>query len=97
MIGARVEVRITQRWSVLADGLYREMQATTAAVLSDGTLNSVSPAPVVTWEIPVLARYNFGGRRIRPFLEAGPRSGRSVTGTATRQPRGWACNFRSVG
>lgn len=72
VIGARVQVRITQRWSVLADGLYREMQATTAAVSSDATLNSVSPAPVVTWEIPVLARYNFGGRRIQPFLEAGP-------------------------
>ena len=47
--GARVQVRITGRWSLLADGLYREKQGTWAAVLSDGTLRSVSPSPVVTW------------------------------------------------
>jgi hypothetical protein len=72
VVGARVEVRVTDRWSVLADGLYREMQGTWAAVLPNGTLNSVSPNPVVTWEIPVLARYRLGGRRMRPFVEAGP-------------------------
>ncbi len=70
--GARVQARVTDRWSFLADGLYREMQGTWAAVLKDGTLNSVSPSPVVTWEIPVLARYHLGGRRLQPFLEAGP-------------------------
>lgn len=72
VVGARVQVRINDRWSLLADGLYREMQGTWAGVLNDGTLNSVSPSPVVTWEIPVLARYNLGGRRVQPFLEAGP-------------------------
>jgi hypothetical protein len=72
VVGARVLVRVTDRWSLLADGLYREMQGTWAALLDDGTLNSVSPSPVVTWEIPVLARYSLGGRRMRPFLEAGP-------------------------
>lgn len=87
VLGARVQVRITQRWSVLADGLYREMQATTAAVLSDGTLSSVSPAPVVTWEIPVLARYRFGGKRVQPFLEAGP-SFRAI-GNRNSNPSGY--------
>jgi hypothetical protein len=72
VIGARVQVRLVGRWSLVADGLYREMQRTWAAVLNDGTLNSVSPSPVVTWEIPLMARYNLGGQRIQPFLEAGP-------------------------
>ena len=52
----------------------------------DGSLNSVSPAPVVTWEIPVLARYDFGGKHMQPFLEAGPSvPAGSATGTATHQ------------
>lgn len=72
LIGARVQVRLTGRWSLLADGLYRDMQGTWAVALNDGTLNSVSPSPVVTWEIPVMARYNLGGRRMQPFLEIGP-------------------------
>jgi hypothetical protein len=70
-------------------------------VLNDGTLNSVSPSPVVTWEIPVMARYNLGGRRMRPFLEMGPSfrpignrnsnpSGHGVTaGAGVRLRAGW--------
>ncbi len=101
VVGARVQVRLTDHWAVVADGLYREMQGTWAAVLPDGTLNSVSPSPVVTWEIPVLARYSLGGRRMRPFLEAGPSfraignrnsypSGKGVaTGAGVQLRAGW--------
>ncbi|HXA51408.1 MAG TPA: hypothetical protein VNV86_13925 [Candidatus Acidoferrum sp.] len=61
----------------------------------------MSPSPVVTWEIPVMARYNLGGRRMRPFLEMGPSfrpignrnsnpSGHGVTaGAGVRLRAGW--------
>jgi hypothetical protein len=32
----------------------------------------VSPANVVTWEIPVLAKYRFSGHKWNPFVAAGP-------------------------
>src|ERR1035441_1720740 len=54
--GASIEMRFTPRWSLEADGMFRELHLTWAAVQPDGVLNSVSPAPVVTWEFPVLAK-----------------------------------------
>jgi hypothetical protein len=67
-----VEVRFRSQFSVEVDGMYRELHMTWANVFADGTLNSVSPAPVVTWEFPVLAKYRFGSGKLRPFFEAGP-------------------------
>src|SRR5438105_4927501 len=71
IIGPAVEFHIGGDWSVEVDGLYRKLHFTTAAVLPNGTLNSVSPSPVVTWEFPMLAKYRFRGSHLRPFLEAG--------------------------
>jgi hypothetical protein len=70
--GATLELHLNPRWSIEADGLHRQLHMTWAAVLQDGTLNSVSPSPVVTWEFPVLAKYRFTGPRFSPFIEAGP-------------------------
>lgn len=70
--GASIEMRFTPRWSLEADGMFRELHLTWAAVQPDGVLNSVSPAPVVTWEFPVLAKYRFRLGNFRPFVEAGP-------------------------
>jgi hypothetical protein len=68
-----VEVGLPWRGlSVEIDGFYRPMNLTLAAVLPDGSLNSVSPATVVTWELPALVKYRFGSRPLKPFIEAGP-------------------------
>jgi hypothetical protein len=72
-VGPMIEVSSPWRGlSVEIDALYRPMSLTTAVVLPGGTLNSVSPATVVTWEFPVLAKYRFTSSKMRPFVEAGP-------------------------
>ena len=71
--GVMLDFRLRSRFSVEVDGIYRDLHARWALVEPNGMLNSVSPANVITWEIPVLAKYRFGGEgRVRPFLEAGP-------------------------
>lgn len=72
IVGAMVEFRFRSYFSLELDGMFRELHVTWAGVLPDGTLNSVSPSPVVTWEFPVLAKYRFGSGRLKPFFEAGP-------------------------
>ena len=66
------EVRLPLHLSIEVDGLYHELEFTRAGIEPDGSLNSVSPAPVVTWESPVLAKYRFTFPLITPFVEAGP-------------------------
>jgi hypothetical protein len=58
--------------SVEIDALYRPMNLTMAGVRPDGSLHSISPATVVTWQFPALAKYRFGSRSLRPFIETGP-------------------------
>jgi hypothetical protein len=70
--GAMAELGLPWHFSLELDGLYRPLGYTFAGVEPDGTLNSVSPATVVTWEFPVLAKYRFAFRGVRPFVEAGP-------------------------
>jgi len=72
VVGGMLELRFDPNWSAEADGLFRELHLTSAAVLPDGSLNSVSPSPVITWEFPVLAKYRLQGWRANPFIEAGP-------------------------
>ena len=73
IIGPMVEIGLPWRsLSVEIDALYRPMSLTMAAVLPNGTLNSVSPATVVTWEFPALAKYRFTSGKLEPFIEAGP-------------------------
>jgi hypothetical protein len=82
--GAMIEVRLPKHLSVELDGLYHELEYTIAGVNPNGTLNSVSPSPVVTWELPVLAKYRFSSPPVvKPFVEAGPafRSPGNLNGT----------------
>lgn len=72
IVGPSVELRFTPHWSVEVDGMFRKLHTTWAGVEPDGTLNSVSPSPVVTWEFPVLGKYRFQWSRVTPFIEAGP-------------------------
>jgi hypothetical protein len=72
-IGPMVEVGLPgSGLSVEIDALYRPMNLTMAGVRPDGSLHSISPATVVTWQFPALAKYRFGSRSVKPFIEAGP-------------------------
>jgi hypothetical protein len=70
--GAMLELHLHHNFSIEADGLYRELHLTVAFIEPNGTHNSVSPSPVVTWEFPVLEKYRFHWSRVNPFVEAGP-------------------------
>jgi hypothetical protein len=72
VVGATIEYRLPWNLSVEADGLFRELHMTLEGVETNGTLNSVSPAPVVTWEFPMLGKYRFHWSRFDSFVEAGP-------------------------
>lgn len=58
--GLMTELTISRDLSVEVNGLYRRLHFENA------------PEVVVTWEIPVLAKYTFAQAPLRPFLEAGP-------------------------
>lgn len=70
--GGMLDIALPLHFSIEVDGLYHELKYTWAAVLPNGTLNSISPSPVVTWEFPVLAKYRFSFPVVRPLIEAGP-------------------------
>jgi hypothetical protein len=59
-VGVRIETPVAGRLSFQVDGLYRRLRYPD------------DPSVVVTWEIPVLAKYVLVPRRFSPFLEAGP-------------------------
>ena len=72
-IGPMIEVGLPYRGlSVEIDALYRPMNLTMAAVGPDGSVNGISPATVVTWQFPALAKYRFSFHPLKPFIEAGP-------------------------
>jgi hypothetical protein len=83
IFGAMIEFQLPQNFSVEVDGLYRKLHFTTAGVEPGGSLNSVSPSPVVTWEFPVLAKYRFHWSKMNPFVELGPsfRTAGNLNGT----------------
>jgi len=83
LVGGMLEIRFRSNWSVEVDGMFRQLHMTTAAVRRDGSLSSISPSPVVTWEFPVLAKYRFRYRRVKPLLEVGPsfRTAGNLNGT----------------
>jgi hypothetical protein len=58
--GLMAEVELTRNLSIEANGLYRRLHFENA------------PEVVVTWQIPVLAKYTFSLKPLRPFVAAGP-------------------------
>jgi hypothetical protein len=73
LIGPTVDLDLPWRgMSVEVGALYRLMSLTMAGVRADGSLHSISPATVVTWQFPILAKYRFGRGSVKPFIEAGP-------------------------
>jgi hypothetical protein len=72
IVGGMLEARLPLHLSVEIDALYHELEYTEATIEPNGTLNSVSPSPVVTWEFPVLAKYRFSVPFVKPFVDGGP-------------------------
>ena len=58
--GLMVEAGVTDKVSLEVNGLYRRLHFPTGSEV------------VVTWEIPVLAKYKFSGSTVKPFVELGP-------------------------
>jgi len=58
--GIMAEMGITDKLSLEANGLYRRLHFSTG------------PEVVVTWELPVLAKYKFSSSAFKPFVELGP-------------------------
>lgn len=81
--GATLELKFLPQWSVEVDGLYRELHFVTASLSPAGSLSSVSPSPVITWEFPVLAKYRFDAWKVKPLVELGPsfRTAGNLNGT----------------
>jgi hypothetical protein len=71
IVGPKVELGLPFHLSVELDALYRPLNFTSAAVNPDGSLNSVSPNTVVTWEFPILGKYRLPLHGVEPFVEVG--------------------------
>jgi hypothetical protein len=72
LIGPTIEWQLSPSWALEGDAIFRELHFGRQGLGLNGILGSVSPAPVVTWEFPVLAKYRFGSGSLHPFVEAGP-------------------------
>jgi hypothetical protein len=69
--GGMIEWHLPANLSLEVDGLFHPLGYTFATIEPNGTLNSVSPATVVTWEFPVLAKYRFRLGKFATFAEGG--------------------------
>lgn len=72
LIGPAIQIELTPRFSLEANALYKPLLFTDSTVLLDGSRRSQSPATVVTWQFPILAKYRISSGAIRPFVEGGP-------------------------
>lgn len=83
LVGGMLELRVNPNWSFEVNGLFRQLSLNRVDVSPDGSINTISPAPVVTWEFPLLAKYRLQTRQLRPFFEAGPsfRTAGNLNGT----------------
>lgn len=84
LVGASVEFRPKQTWSIEIDAIYRPLGFRQFTLIIDGSRRSISPATVVTWEFPVLAKVRLFKRGFStPFVTAGPsfRTAGNLNGT----------------
>jgi hypothetical protein len=65
VVGGTVELKLPAGLSVGADVLYRRFTYSFNSTLSFRT------DKIGRWEFPIFAKYRFGGKLVRPFLEAG--------------------------
>ena len=62
-----------RRWALEVDAVHHSIEVSRRSVLQNGAVfGSFSGAEGLTWEFPVMSKYKFGNRRVKPFVEAGP-------------------------
>jgi opacity protein-like surface antigen len=69
VIGPAFEVRLPLILAVEADVLYRRLQYGSAAGQAPASASSRTSGQA--WEFPLLAKYRFPGRLVRPYVSAG--------------------------
>lgn len=72
IVGLQTEVGLTTHFSFSFSGLYKPLLYRASAEIRNGVITGYAPAPVITWQFPLLAQYRFGTSRWRPFVEGGP-------------------------
>lgn len=72
MVGLQTEIALTRRFSFNFGGIYKPLLYRNAPETRDGRIVAYSPAPVITWQFPLLAHYRFAGGHWQPFVEGGP-------------------------
>lgn len=71
--GGMLELELRSDWSLEFDALWRELRGQQALfMLPSKPPEKGSPEQIVTWQFPVLLKYRFPRRSLRPFLAAGP-------------------------
>jgi hypothetical protein len=70
LIGPTVEVRLSSRFALEADALYRRLNYG-SETCSSGSGCTIGHTTGNNWEFPVLAKYHFAKKRARPFIDAG--------------------------
>lgn len=73
VVGVSLGVRLLPQLSVGVDALYKPLHYRQGATFDrNNAVIGWAPATVLTWQFPVLAKYNLRAGRVMPFVEAGP-------------------------
>ncbi len=70
--GLGFEVDLYRRLSLDINALYRPIHARSLGYTLDGTQVRGDEFTVLTWPLPILAKYHIADRKYAPFIEAGP-------------------------
>lgn len=71
LAGATAEVKVHRNFALSADALYKPLHYQAAATFYPDKSIGYAPATVVTWQFPILLRYEVPVRAWKPYFEAG--------------------------
>ena len=71
VLGATVEVRLPAGLGLELDALYRRLNYSGADVTSTTQVSAISSTSANAWEFPLLLKYRFGPKIVRPYVDAG--------------------------
>lgn len=72
LVGPTLAVKVSRNLFASIDALYRPLHYEQAAQVVQGQVTGWARAAVVTWQFPVLLRYEMPSDSVRPFVEFGP-------------------------
>jgi hypothetical protein len=71
LVGPAVDLELFNHLSVEVDAIYHPLRSTISGTFN-GTMRPNFQGSTATWELPVLAKYAFPLRRVKPIVEVGP-------------------------